>query len=121
MTLLSNLQALKDLYVTFRGNPENDEVTDGMWCGQQRQQPTLIAQMRSAFTNIDVDILTLRRSKYAQQLSQVDQALFDKAIAGDAKAADLVYRRFEGWSPKQADDKPAAGSKTFAELIQEAT
>mgnify|MGYP001769360452 CR=1 FL=1 len=120
MTLPSNLLAkFHVLYVTFRSNPDNDELTDGMWCGQQGQPPTLVKELRMAYPKLDFEILEARRSEYAKLLAKVDKALFDKAIEGDAKAADTIYRRFENWSPKNAETPGKAGIKTFADLIQE--
>lgn len=110
---------LKVSYIKFRVNPENDDVTDGMWCGQNGMQPDIISALRTACPKIDFEILEARRAEYAKQLAQVDQALFDKAIKGDAKAADLIYRRFESWSPKHAEEHIPEGSKTFADLIGE--
>ena len=114
-----SLAQLKELYVKFRTEPDNDEITDGMWCGQQNVPVTTISHIRKEFPTLDFDILTARRAAYAQLLAKVDTAVFDKAIKGDAKAADLIYRRFEGWSPKMTEDGKASDAKTFSDLIME--
>ena len=113
------LPVLKTKYIQFRTDPDNDEITDGMWCGQQNSPVTMIGMIRKEFPTLDFEILTARRAAYAQLLAKVDTAVFDKAIKGDAKAADLIYRRFEGWSPKMTEDGKPSDAKTFSDLIQE--
>lgn len=111
-------------YKDFRADVENDEQTDAMFCGQHGIAVSDLSHVKKRFPTINEDILAARRSRYAASLAEVDQALFKKAKAGDAKAADLIYRRFESWSPKQADDDRAAKGtavKTFADLIKENT
>jgi hypothetical protein len=34
----------------------------------------------------------------------LDKALFKAAKCGDTKAADLLYRRFDGWNPKIVEE-----------------
>ena len=47
---------------------------------------------------IDLDwIKDERRRKYAWKISLVDLAMFKKAVKGDTRAAELVYKRFDGW------------------------
>ena len=106
-------------YVKFRSDPDNDEVTDGMWCGQQGITVQVLAQIRREVPTLDFEILTARRAAYARLLAQVDKGVFEKAIKGDSKMADLAYRRFEGWSPKQSEAGEKSTAKTFADLIQE--
>jgi hypothetical protein len=67
------------------------------------------------------ELLEKRRARYTEHLSAVDQALIEKAKEGDTRAAELLYRRFENWTPKQAEAelKRNPTNKTFAELIAE--
>jgi hypothetical protein len=37
-------------------------------------------------------------------MSKIDAALFRAAESGDTKAADLLYRRFDGWNPKIVEE-----------------
>jgi len=50
---------------------------------------------------IEAKSLEIRRTKYAPELSKVDNALLKSASGGDARAAKLCYQRFEGWSEKK--------------------
>jgi len=40
-----------------------------------------------------------RRKRFAARITQVDDAMFKKAIKGDVSAADLLYQRFDAWTP----------------------
>jgi len=44
-----------------------------------------------------------RRTKYSERTAKIDQALYNKALDGDTKAAELWYKRFDGWSEKAAE------------------
>lgn len=44
------------------------------------------------------------RSMYAQHMPEIDSAVLKKAKTGDINAAELAYKRFEGWSPKQTNE-----------------
>jgi hypothetical protein len=108
-------------YMEFRKNPDNDATTDGMWCAQRSVPLATLQAWKKARPGWAVEVLTARRSRYAEHLSAVDAALFEKARGGDTKAAELLYRRFESWTPKIAEEnlKRNPTQKTFAELIQE--
>jgi hypothetical protein len=108
-------------YLDFRSNPSNDETTDGMWCGQNQFSILELADWKSKEPKWAQHVLEQRRTRYAEQLSAVDAALIEKAKGGDTKAAELLYRRFENWTPKAADEalKRNPTQKTFAELIEE--
>lgn len=60
-------------------------------------------------TDIAAPALKLRRSRYAAQLSRVDQALFEQAEAGNIQAAKLIYQRFEGWKEGQEVELSTTG------------
>lgn len=108
-------------YLTFRSNPSNDETTDGMWCGQMRFPIQDLQDWKGQHPEWALHVLEKRRAQYAEQISAVDAALLAKAQAGDTRAAELIYRRFENWTPKAADEalKKNPTQKTFAELIEE--
>lgn len=42
-----------------------------------------------------------RRKTYKQQVLAVDQAMLREAAKGNVAAANLVYQRFDGWTPEQ--------------------
>lgn len=108
-------------YIAFRSNPANDHINDGMWCGQRGTSIETLTEWKMKNPQAMVTILEARRACYADQLIQVDQALFDKAKSGDPRAIQLIWARFENWSPKIEEDqakKTGIGkNKTLAELI----
>lgn len=64
------------------------------------------SSMYSTFTpdelsELDRQALEIRRKKYAPHLSEIDRALIAQAKTGDHKAAELAYKRFEGWTPTE--------------------
>ena len=53
-------------------------------------------------SDIEAEALRRRRSRFSLKISQVDNALFSKAIDDkDVKAIELVYKKFENWNPNQ--------------------
>lgn len=108
-------------YIAFRADPANDTMTDGMWCGQNGVNIEALKAWKNANPSVMAALLEKRRSRYTEHLSEVDQALIEKAKEGDTRAAELLYRRFENWTPKQAEAelKRNPTNKTFAELIAE--
>lgn len=108
-------------YITFRSDPSNDYVTDGQWCGERCTIGDLkkwkVENPTSMFS-----ILEKRRGRYAENLIEVDQALFAKAKAGDARSIELLWSRFENWSPKIEENNAKMGlgkTKTLADLMGE--
>ena len=108
-------------YISFRSDPEHDDTTDGMWCGQNGIPIGELLAWKTAHPEWSKLVLQERRSRYAEHLSAVDAALIKKALEGNTAAAELLYRRFENWTPKAADEalKRNPTQKTFAELIEE--
>lgn len=108
-------------YIAFRSLAHNDDVTDGMWCAQNNVSVADLNEWKELKPDWSKMVLEQRRTKYAEQLMAVDQALIEKAQNGDTKAAELLYRRFENWTPKQADEALRKNplQKTFAELVAE--
>ena len=58
-----------------------------------------------------------RRKRFAASITQVDAAVLRKAEQGNIPAAELAYKRFDGYVPKSALD---VGTKTDEELIDAA-
>jgi hypothetical protein len=117
----TNEVALGASYCSFRMSLEHDATTDGQWCGQRGIDIQRLNAWKRAHPDTMKKLLEWRRERYAQHLSEVDQALIDKAKGGDTRAAELLYRRFEGWTPKAAEEalKKRPDQKTFAELVNE--
>lgn len=55
-------------------------------------------------TQLEREGLEIRRSKYARYSTIVDRSVIKKAAVGDMKAAELFYKRFEGWTEKTKAD-----------------
>lgn len=109
-------------YITFRSDPSNDETSDGVWCGQNTLSIIDFKKWKQANPEKMLSILEKRRSRYAERLIEVDQALFTKAKSGDARSIELLWSRFENWSPKIEEQNAKMGlgkTKTLADLIGE--
>ena len=91
---------VRDKYIQYRTNPDNDDKSDAYFCTSNCISLDEIQELKSQDKKIFADILKARRNTYAKRMSKIDHALFRAAEAGDTKAADLVYRRFDGWDPK---------------------
>jgi len=110
------------LYFDFRCNPENDSTTDAMWCSRVGIPVTNLDSWKASNPAEMEKILAIRRSRYANEMIQIDAALLKKAKAGDARSIQLAWARFENWSPKieeEASKKTGGRNKTLAELIAE--
>jgi hypothetical protein len=107
-------------YLEFRSDPSNDQTTDGMWAGQNNLRIEDLKKWKSEHPTELFTVLTKRRSRYAEKLIEVDQALFEKAKGGDARSVELLWSRFEGWSPKIEENNAKQGlgkTKTLADLM----
>ena len=108
-------------YVKFRANPEMDEKEDSFFCSLFNYPIEELKQAKSSDKEWPHKVLTLRRKEYAKQLIEVDKALFRAAKSGDHNAARLVYARFDGWTPKLAEQKIINNTVlNFADLVRRA-
>jgi hypothetical protein len=108
-------------YLAFRKNPANDDTTDGMWCGQKNIPIDYLNDTKIHYPKWAQELLDYRRSRMAEEMLEVDKGLLAKAKTGNTQAAELLYRRFESWTPKIAEEamKRNPTNKTFAEMIAE--
>lgn len=109
-------------YEEFRSDPTNDATTDGMWCGQNGLDIVELKKWKMTHPDRMFSILERRRSRYAEKLIEVDQALFRKAQEGDARSIELLWSRFESWTPKIEENNAKTGqgkAKTLADLMGE--
>ncbi len=92
----------------YLGNAENDFLSRGdlstIVLGYKNSKQINRTFTAAELTEIEAEALEIRRKKYSSHISEVDLALLKKAKKGDAKAAKLVYQRFEGWSEKQINE-----------------
>lgn len=96
--------SVRDKYIQYRTNPDNDEKSDAFFCSTNCISLDEINELKSQDNKLYTDILKARRDTYAKKMSKIDSALFKAAEAGDTKAADLLYRRFDGWNPKVVEE-----------------
>ena len=89
-----------DTYVLFRSNPDNDRVPDTHFCTEHGISVSTLSREKKKHPKWAKQALDARRETYAEQMTGVDKALFEAAKDGDTKAADLLYRRFDGWNPR---------------------
>jgi hypothetical protein len=100
------------MIVAYLGNPDNE------WPSKRADYLPLVGlkpnrgYLRKMFSVKDVEemeaeALELRRRGYGPRLAAVDNALFDVVTDKDSKKygsgteSELIYKRFEGWSPVQ--------------------
>ena len=57
---------------------------------------------------IEWEALEVRRKRYAPKMTEVDRAMIKEASAGNAKAAELCYKKFEGMTDKKEVDLKAS-------------
>ena len=109
-------------YIPFRSNPNHDSLTDGMWAAQNGLSITDLKNWKTANPAVMFSILEKRRGSYAEKLIEVDQALFEKAKQGDPRSIELLWSRFENWSPKIEENNAKQGlgrNKTLSDLMGE--
>lgn len=109
-------------YPSFRCDPSNDHISDGVWCGQNALDILTLAKWKHEHAKEMLSVLETRRGLYADELIKIDQGLLAKARSGDPRSIELVWARFENWSPKieEANAKSGLGkAKTLADLMGE--
>lgn len=92
--------SVRDKYIQYRTNLDNDDKSDAYFCTHNCVSLDEINELKQQDKKLQSDILTSRRATYAVEMRKIDKALLRAAQVGDTKAADLVYRRFDGWDPK---------------------
>lgn len=108
----------------YLANPENPLMTRSNLAKEVLGMST--AALYKFFTTdemtaIENEALNKRRARYSIKISQVDKALFEKAIdEKDVKAIELVYKKFENWNPNQKIEISTneSMSDTLAELAR---
>jgi len=111
------MDAILQTYISFKANPENDGKKDTIFCQDMEVHNKELQRIKKENPNWRKAALDLRRETYAEQMTQVDQALFTAALGGDTRAADLLYRRFDGWNPKIVEQ--TNNYYNFADLVKD--
>jgi hypothetical protein len=109
-------KSVRDKYIQYRTNPDNDEKSDAFFCTSHGVSLDELKEMFIDDTKLSRDILHARRDNYAKRMNKIDEALFKAAEMGDHKAADLLYRRFDGWNPKIVEE--TNNYYNFADMVK---
>jgi len=110
-------RSLIDTYILYRTNPDNDGKNDSVFVtsfGFSLQDLRKSKKQRPEWAR---EVLEARRERYAEMLGDVDKALFQAAKCGDTKAADLLYRRFDGWNPRIVEQNN--NFYNFSDIVKE--
>lgn len=109
-------ESVRDIYVQYRTNPDNDDKSDAYFCTTHGISLDDLRELILNDRKLQVDILKSRRETYAKRMAKIDAALFRAAESGDTKAADLLYRRFDGWNPKIVEE--TNNYYNFADMVK---
>jgi len=90
-------------YIEFKANPSNNEKDDAFFCSAEGVSLDTLAGLKQENTEWMMQVLQKRRAQYILRLLEVDEGLFLKAKAGDVKAIELVYERWENYIRKKPD------------------
>ena len=112
-------QTVRDDYVQYRTNPDNDTHSLSHFCSTFGYALDDVRKTLAGDANLEKDILDARRLRYAERMRKIDDALFKSAEAGDVRAADLLYRRFDNWNPKIVEE--TNNFYSFADIVKRAT
>jgi len=107
---------VRDKYIQYRMSPDNDERSDAYFCTTHSVPLDDLRTMQRGDIKLEKDILHARRDTYSKRMAKIDQALFRAAEQGDCKAADLLYRRFDGWNPKIVEE--TNNYYNFADMVK---
>lgn len=109
-------ESIRDKYIQYRTDPDNDQKHDSFFCSSHGISLDELRELKLRDKKLARDILHARRDKYAKRMAKIDEALFRAAESGDTKAADLLYRRFDGWNPKIVEE--TNNYYNFADLVK---
>ena len=110
------MMSIIDKYIAFKANPENDKSSDTLFCSVSGVSFDELKTEKKKYKTWAKSALNLRRDHYAEKMVEIDRALFIAAKNGDTKAADLLYRRFDGWNPKIVEQNN--NFYNFADLVK---
>lgn len=105
-----------DKYIRFKANPENDKKDDTFFCTEVGVSINELRKVKRNYKTWAKEALGIRRDHYSEKMVEIDRALFQAAKSGDTKAADLLYRRFDGWNPKIIEQNN--NFYNFADLVK---
>ena len=110
-------RSLIDTYILYRANPDNDDKKDSFFVSTFGFAMKDLSKAKRATKDWAQKVLEIRRAKYAEHILGIDKAMFKAAYCGDTKAADLLYRRFDGWNPKIVEQNN--NFYNFSDIVKE--
>ena len=110
-------RTLIDTYILYRTNPDNDGKEDSFFASSFGFSIKEVRKAKRQHPDWAKKVLEARRERYAEQVLGIDKAMFQAAKSGDTKAADLLYRRFDGWNPKIVEQ--TNNYYNFADIVKE--
>jgi len=110
-------RSLIETYILYKTNPDNDGKEDSFFVSTFGFSLQDLRKAKKQCPEWAKEVLELRRARYAEKLGDVDKALFQAAKAGDTKAADLLYRRFDGWNPRIVEQNN--NFYNFSDIVKE--
>ena len=120
---ISAKEKAKDMLLNYLGNPDNNfekrAYLSTHVLGYKNENQINKIFTPNEMTEIEKEALEIRRKKYSSHISEVDRALLTRAKKGDARAAKLVYQRFEGWSEKQIREHEGSITLTHEDALSE--
>lgn len=110
-------RSLIDTYVLYRSNPDNDDKADSLFASTFGFSIKDLRKEKRLHKDWAKQVLEMRRARYSEDILGVDKAMFQAAKAGDTKAADLLYRRFDGWNPRVVEQ--TNNYYNFADIVKD--
>jgi len=110
-------RSLIDTYILYKTNPDNDGKNDSFFVSSFGFSLPELRKAKRQHKDWAQKVLDARRARYAEQIGDVDKALFQAAKCGDTKAADLLYRRFDGWNPRIVEQNN--NFYNFSDIVKE--
>jgi len=110
-------RSLIDTYILYRINPDNDGKADSFFASSFGFSLKDVRRAKRENRDWAQKVLESRRACYAEHILGIDKAMFQSAKSGDTKAADLLYRRFDGWNPKIVEQNN--NFYNFSDIVKE--
>ena len=110
-------RTLIETYILYKINPDNDAKNDSFFVTTFGFSLKDLRRAKRDTKDWADQVLKMRRLRYAEHIGDIDKALLQAAKCGDTKAADLFYRRFDGWNPRVVEQ--TNNYYNFADIVKE--
>ena len=110
-------RSLIETYILYKTNPDNDAKNDSFFVTTFGFSLKDLRRAKRDTKDWADQVLKMRRLRYAEHIGDIDKALLQAAKCGDTKAADLFYRRFDGWNPRVVEQ--TNNYYNFADIVKD--